>query len=352
MPPRIVLASAPILYGFMDTVQSALEHKKFAITRILGREEYLNSAAAIEDADVLYVDGHLPTTRDFLRHGKKLRAVIAPTTGVEGIDIAGASSLNILVGNAQFPENYESMAEAAIMLMLVSMFNLRESEALLRENRPRPASPPARMLKNKTIGLIGLGKIARAVVERLRNWNLRIVVSVARPPSSLPPDVELVTIDDLLRQSDVIVVLAALNAETNGLLSYERLKTTKPDSILINVARGGILVENDLCDLVSGGHFSQVALDVFDEEPLGPENPLRALPRTILTPHIVGHTRDSFEIFPKVGLENLFNVLSGKPPLYLRNPEILQDWLAKWETRSLIGPAELSSEKAGSDHPS
>jgi phosphoglycerate dehydrogenase-like enzyme len=330
------MASVPIVAKFFDQVQAALESQGLPLTRLRSLEEFTDPETPFETADLLVVAGNLPLNAAVLARCKSARAILVPTTGVEGIDVDAASGLGIIVGNGQFPENFESMAEATVMLMLVSTYDLHSSENLLRTNGPRPADPFARMLKRKTIGLIGLGQIARAVVKRLEAWDVDIIASVRRIPPDMPENVKIVPIEELLVQSDITVVLATLNDQTRGMLNYEKLKTTKPESILICVARGGIIVEPDLARLVLEGHFAKVALDVFEQEPLPSDSPLRALPRTIATPHMVGHTKESFALFPKVCLQSIHNVLSGHPPVYVKNPEITDRWTEKWKGKSLL----------------
>ena len=330
------MASVPIVAKFFDQIQAGLEQQGLPVTRLHSLKEFTDPGTPFETADLLVVAGNLPIDAAVLARCKSARAILVPTTGVEGIDVEAASDLDIIVGNGQFPENFESMAEAAVMLMLVSTYDLHSSEHLLRTNGARPADPFARMLKRKTIGLIGLGQIARAVVKRLQPWDVDIIASVRRVPADVPETVKIVPLEDLLAQSDITVVLATLNDQTRGLLNYEKLKTTKPDSILICVARGGIIVEPDLARLVLEGHFAKVALDVFAQEPLPADSPLRALPRTIATPHMVGHTRESFALFPKVCLESIRDVLSGRPPVYVKNPAITDRWSEKWKENPLV----------------
>src|SRR5690606_19292869 len=113
-------------------------------------------------------------------------------------------------------------------------------------------------------------------------------------------------------------------------LGEKELSRTKRKAILINVSRGGIVDEVALARLLGEGHFRHVALDVFEQEPLPSESPLRGLPRTTLTPHCVGHTAETVASFPSAALSNITNVLAGRLPVYVRNPDVNERWLAKW----------------------
>ena len=273
-------------------------------------------------------------TRDLMASMPRLRAVMSPVTGTDGIDEPAASELGIIVGNGQIPENTESMAEATVMLMLNCVYDLRGSEAVLRENRPHPMPVSARMLKDKLIGLIGFGEIARAVVRRLVGWNVRIQISTPRVRSPLPEGITRVELEELLRTSDIVSVLSPLNVETRGMLNAERLALLKRGAIFVNTARGGIADEAALADLVRSGHILRLASDVFEVEPPPADNPLRQLPQAnaILTPHMVGHTAESIERLPAAAIESVERIIAGEPPLYVRNPQIIEEWRRRWNS--------------------
>jgi D-3-phosphoglycerate dehydrogenase len=317
----------------MEPVEQQLGEAGHQITRIRTKAEWLANPMIAHDADVLFIDGHLTVGSAIMEAAPRLRAIIAPTTGTEGIDLVAATRAAIIVGNGQLPQNYHSMAEATVMLILTSLYDLKGSEENLRSKADRPSDPPGRMLQGKTVGILGMGKVGQAVCERLRGWGAKLQAAVRRPEAEYP-GVEILPLDDVLRTSDVIVVLLGLTDLTRNLLDEQKLRYTKPDSVLINVARGGIIDEAALCRVVLDGHFRHVALDVFEQEPLPTTSPLRVLPRTTLTPHRVGHTQETYEAFPVAALENIQNVLQGKPPVYIRNPDAIPSWLARWSAQA------------------
>jgi D-3-phosphoglycerate dehydrogenase len=192
------------------------------------------------------------------------------------------------------------------------------------------------MLMGKTVGLIGFGQIAQAVAERIAGWGCRIVTTV-RTPRPLPPGVTAVPLDELLRDSDVVVVLVPLNADSAGMLDAARLRTMKPEVAFINVARGGIVEDDALAALARERPEMRLALDVFAQEPLPTDSPLRALPNAILTPRMVGHTRETLGRLPLVVTENVERAIAGTAPAYVRNPEILEAWLARWRAPAPAG---------------
>ena len=285
--------------------------------------------SALKDADVLLAAGDTPCTRAVMQSAPRLRAVISPFIGTEGFDEAAATELGILIANGQTPENVESMAEATIMLILAALYDLHGSEAVLRGAVPRPAHSRAFMLRGKTVGILGYGKIAQSMRVRLEGWGVRLL-AWSRRPDPLVTAVTWADLDTLLAESDVVCVLLSLNAGTRGLLDAGRLRLMKPDAVLVNTARGGIIDENALVDLARERPAMRIALDTFATEPLPADSRLRDLPNTILTPHMVGHTVESHAVLPGVAVDAVMKALAGEPPLYVRNPQVVPVWRRRW----------------------
>ena len=225
------------------------------------------------------------------------------------------------------------MAELTIMLILVLLYDLHRSEWLLRNLQPRPTELYARMLKGRTIGLVGFGKIGRAIAARLQNWEANILAHSPNIASkTLPPGVQAAELDDLLRKSDVICIVCALNERTRNLVDAPRIALMKPTAMLVNTSRGAIVEEQALLDAVAQNRIARVALDTFVVEPLPAGSPLRELQNAVLTSHIVGHTRDAIEAGKTNLVKGVLQVLRGQLPPYVRNPEISVAWRQKWES--------------------
>jgi D-3-phosphoglycerate dehydrogenase len=259
-----------------------------------------------------------------------LRALVSPFIGTEAFDEAAATALGIIVANGQVAENFLSMAESTILLILASLYSLHWWKRQLRDNIPHPRRVPGRMLNGKTVGMIGFGNIARAMAHRLRAWEVRLQIYVPRLRLPLPDGVARVGLNELLRTSDVVCVLASLNAETHGMLDLTRLQLMKPDAVLINTARGGIIDEQALARIARERPGLRIALDTFAQEPLPQASALRTLPEAILTPHAIGHTQESLAALPSAAIENVSRVLRGQLPLYVRNPEVIPEWTRRW----------------------
>lgn len=255
-----------------------------------------------------------------------LRAIVSLTIGYEGVDVDAASARQILVVNGTTSENYESMAEATILLVLALLYDLPGAQRRLQTDSWYASGLRSQMLKGKTVGIIGFGNIARSVLVRLQGWGIRLLVHARRLPSSGADHVEFVSLDDLLSQSDVVLPMISLNASSAHLLDANRLALMKPGAFIVNTARGGLIDEDALQRLIASGRIGGAALDVFETEPLPPESPLRDLPGAILTPHDIGHTRESSQAMMRLSVQNVVAVARGEVPENAININAVPGW--------------------------
>jgi phosphoglycerate dehydrogenase-like enzyme len=317
---------------FFNPVAEAAIAKGHAAVRYKMPADFLANKDALAKAAVLYAVGFCPVTREAMSRASNLRAVISPWTGTEGFDEAAATALGIIVGNGAIPENAESMAEATVMMILACIYDLGGTQQRFKDDLWAIHPLIARMLKGKTIGILGYGGIARGVVQRLTGWGVNFLATARHPPADAA-HVHFLPLEDMLAASDVVCVLAPLTDETRGMLSAERLALMKRGAILICTSRGGIIDEAALVKLANQGHFGGVGLDVFAKEPLPKDSPVRGIRNAVLTPHGVGHTREARDQLIETGVASVMRVLEGEPPLYVRNPEILGSWSARWKGR-------------------
>jgi phosphoglycerate dehydrogenase-like enzyme len=328
---KVVCVSPPALDFIFDPIVAGLRQRGHEVVYYTSYSQFESeSAAALASAGVLVAVSSFPCTRDLMVQAPQLRALVSPFIGTEGFDEAAATALGIIVANGQVAENFLSMAEATILLILASLYSLHWWEQQLCDNLPHPPRVPGRMLNGRTVGMIGFGHIARAMAYRLHAWEVRLQIYVPRLRLPLPNGVTRVELDELLRTSDVVCVLASLNAETHGMLDLNRLRLMKPDAVLINTARGGIIDEQALAQIARERPGLRIALDTFAQEPLPIESPLRTLPNVILTPHAIGHTQESLAALPPAAIENVSRVLRGELPLYVRNPDVIPEWTRRW----------------------
>lgn len=314
--------------GIFEEAVGRLKEKGHDVGRFTDGKAYLASnrlanAEVIVDVDILHIGARE------MDAAPRLRALISPVIGTEEFDHEAGTTRDILIANGQTVENYTSMAEAGVMLILASLFEFDQALTYLANPARRPGYPRARMLQGRKVGIIGLGKIGLSLVERLSGFGCQLQAFV-QTPRPLPDGVSTTSLEDLLRTSDVVVVATELNDRTRGMLGADQLALMKVDAVFVNLARGAISNDLALAKLAAERPSMRLALDVFDPEPLDPASPLRLLPNAMLTPHMVGHTKDTFDRMPLILLENIEHVLSGTVPQFVCNPSVVDGWRRKW----------------------
>ncbi len=316
---RLERGGIEVLRGPQTAPGKKLVYSKESYTELFGR------------AEVMMFSSRSICSREIMLAAPRLRGIVNPTIGLETVDLAAANELGIIVGHGATPENFLGMAEATVMLILMLMYQPRETEAVLRDRRRRPRSTPkdvwARMLRGRTVGLVGLGRIARGVVERLSGFGVNLVACdpfVGRDQA--PEGVKMTDLDTLLRSSDIVAMLVSITPESRGMLGERELALMKPSAYLVNTSRGEAIDEAALYRALKEKRIAGAALDSFAVEPLPDDSPLRQLDNVILTPHRVGHTQDAFASFPPAAVENITRILRGEPPLYCKNPEVIPAW--------------------------
>lgn len=210
------------------------------------------------------------------------------------------------------------VAEHTILLMLAAAKRLSFADAELRQGRwhVNALRGVSRELFGKTVGYVGMGRIGRAVAERLKPFGCPGIY--ADPAASLTPDEDAAlglrraTLEEVLAAADVLTVHVPLTSATRGLVGRDALARLKPGAIVVNTARGGIIDEAALVDALKSGHVLAAGLDVFEQEPVTPDNPLVALPNVVLTPHISAGTEDAMRQKMAAIFANLRCFFSGE----------------------------------------
>ncbi len=276
--------------------------------------------ALFGDVDVVVASPARTYPAELFQAAPRLRLITSPVIGVDTIDIDAASEFGVLVANCPTLENIIGMAEASVMFMVALLLNLKQKERSLREGRFRPRHS-SHMLRGLTVGLVGYGRIARHVEQRLQGWEVKVQASDPYVPGTLP-------LDDLLRTSDIVSLHVVLTRETRNMLGARELGLMKPSAILVNTSRGGAVVEEALAGAIDAGRLAGAALDVFQQEPINMDSPLlRCDPdRVILTPHSIGHNVETGPSGVTMATENIERVLRGDLPESVINPEVIPAW--------------------------
>jgi phosphoglycerate dehydrogenase-like enzyme len=276
--------------------------------------------ALFGDVDAIVASPARPYPAELFQVAPRLRLITSPVIGVDTIDIDAASEFGVLVANCPTPENIIGMAEASVMFMVALLLNLKQKERSLREGRFRPQHS-SHMLRGRTVGLVGYGRIARHVEQRLQGWEVSVQASDPYVPGTLP-------LDELLRTSDVVSLHVVLTKQTRNMIGPRELSLMKPTAILVNTSRGGAVVEEALASAIDAGRLAGAALDVFQQEPINMDNPLlRCDPdRVILTPHSIGHNVETGPSGVVMATENIERALRGDLPESVINPEVIPAW--------------------------
>jgi D-3-phosphoglycerate dehydrogenase len=270
--------------------------------------------STIGDYDALLVRSATKVTRELISAGERLRVIGRAGTGVDNIDVEAATRRGIVVVNAP-AGNSNAVAEHAIALMLSLARHLYPAVSSLKAGRWEKSSLEGCEVKGKTLGLVGLGRIGALVASKARGLEMHIVAfdPYTSPDRAASCGVELITLDELLAQADFVSVHTPLTAETRGLIGAEQLARLKPTAFVLNCARGGIIDEEALKDVLEARSIAGAALDVFEVEP-AVGNALIGFPNVIATPHLGASTVEAQENVAIDVAHSVVDVLCGRIP--------------------------------------
>jgi len=249
--------------------------------------------------------------------GPQLKVISQMAVGYDNIDLAAARARGIAVGNTPGVLT-EATADLTVALLLAAARRLFEAAAYIREGRWQTWEPMVLLgadLSGAALGIVGLGRIGRAVARRAAGFNLRVIACSPglSPAEAAEAGAELVNLDTLLRESDFVSLHVPLNDSTRHLINRERLALMKPSAILINTARGSVVDQEALVDALRRGVIAGAALDVTDPEPLPADHPLLALPNAIVVPHIGSASRHTRDRMAQMAADNLLAGVRGAP---------------------------------------
>jgi glyoxylate reductase len=278
--PRVLRARAPALEGLLTMLTDTLD-------------------AALIDA------------------APRLRAIANYAVGVDNIDLEAATARGIPVGNT--PDVLtESTADLALALILGIARRLTESDAYVRRGEWRTWDPTlllGRDLHGATVGIVGFGRIGRAVARRVEGFGCQVLQTSRGGGIELP---------ELLARSDFVTLHAPFTDETRGLIDAEALAQMKPTAYLVNSARGPLVDTAALARALHGGELAGAALDVTDPEPLPGDHPLLDAPNLLVLPHVGSATHATRERMAEMAVDNLLAGLAGERMPNCANPEVYE----------------------------
>ncbi|HEX7811039.1 MAG TPA: D-2-hydroxyacid dehydrogenase family protein [Burkholderiales bacterium] len=251
----------------------------------------------------------------------KLRMIALTGGRTWTINIDECNRRGIVISNTANGNSGAATAELALGLLLSAARNLAIADASMRDGRFQTGVRPGITLEGKTLGVIGLGKIGslmarygQALGMKVLGWSQNLTDELAALAGATRVDKTT-----LLRESDAISLHVVLSERSKGLLGAQDLALMKPGAILINTSRGPLVDETALLDRLKTGKLI-VALDVYDQEPLPADHPLRKIPNTVLTPHLGYGSQEVYRVFYGESIENVLAFLDGKPIRILNQP--------------------------------
>ncbi|WP_409366387.1 2-hydroxyacid dehydrogenase [Metallosphaera sp. D4-4] len=270
----------------------------------------------VKDKDGLLVTLTERVDREVIDAGVNLKVISTYSVGFDHIDVKYALSKGIRVTNT--PDVLtDATADLIFGLLIAVARRIVEGDRLIREGQWNLPWYPEFMLgkevSHSTLGILGMGRIGRAVLRRAKGFDMNVIY-YSRKPHDV--DAKFVDLDTLLTESDFLVVTVDLNQETYHMLDYSKLMKMKRTAFLVNASRGPVVKEEDLVRVLSEGRIAGAALDVFEREPISSDNPLVKFPNVVLTPHLGSATRETREKMAEIAVKNLLNCLKGESPLY------------------------------------
>lgn len=257
------------------------------------------------------ISGQIAVGADLLAAAPKARLLHKWGVGVDNFDLDAARAQGVTVARTA-GANAVPVAEFTIGLMIALLRNLSFGHVTLRQGEWRTNALPKRslMLNGKTVGIIGFGAIGQALARMLAGFNCRVLYNKSHrlpPAEEAALSVEYATLGDMLPRCDVISLHCPLTPQTQGLIDRAALQSMPSHAVLINVARGGVVVEADLLEALRAGEILGAAMDVYEVEPVPPDHPLLQLENVVATPHLAALAADNFE----KGARQMFNNIAA-----------------------------------------
>ena len=315
MEPRIVYVNSAF-----DNREAVREMAPSGFELVQARAGTPEYEAALAGAS--YVVGFVdPLVREALyRAAPKLKLIQLLSAGYDRADLAAAHRAGVPIAN-NGGANAVAVAEHALMLMLAVSRRLPWQHANVGAGRWRGnETPSVRELRGRTLGIVGLGTIGKKTARLANAFGMAVrYYDVARLPEDAEDalGVRFRLLGELLRTSGVVSLHVPLNPTTRHLIGAREIALLQPDAVLINTSRGPVVDEAALTAALAAGRIAGAGLDVFDQEPPDPANPLFALDNVVLTAHLAGPTRESSTARLRNAFDNVERVERGEPPLWV-----------------------------------
>jgi len=257
-----------------------------------------------------------------------LKVISTFSVGYEHIDVKEATKKGIYIGYTPGILT-DATADLAFALLLSMARNIPQCDQFVRKGNWKAMGSPLHLFGTSvwgtTLGIVGCGRIGKAMAQRAKGFSMKVLYADSMrlvPSEEETLGIEYKSLDDLLRESDFVSIHTPLTLDTRHLINEEKLKLMKPTAILINTARGAVIDEQALANVLKEHRIAGAGLDVYEREPIDPKNPLLSLDNVVLVPHMGSATTQTRSAMSELAARNLLAVLQGTPPPSWLNPEV------------------------------
>jgi D-3-phosphoglycerate dehydrogenase len=323
MTANRVLVTVPPLYDREAPYLRRLESAGLEVVRVIGRDRRLSEDELIDALPgvVGTLAGSEPYTERVFKSAPDLRVIGRWGVGFDAIDVEAATRHHVAVCVAA-GGNHEAVADYAFALMAALQRGLRDNTTMVCAGRWATTFRPG--LWRATVGIVGLGRIGKAVARRCRGFEMRILAAEPAPDMAFVREhaIELLPLEDLLRRADLVTLHCPLSPATRHMIDRARLALMKPTAYLVNTARGPLVDEEALHQALASNRIAGAGLDVFEQEPLG-RSLLTTQESVLLSPHVAGVDLTSEVGMAERAIDNILAVWEGRAPApeCLLNPD-------------------------------
>ena len=285
----------------------------------IGDDDFIE---ALAQADAVLCGNDLQVNEDLFDLAPKVKVIAKLGAGLDTVDIDAASRHNAIVFHTPGANN-QAVADHTFALILSLARRILYCDQSLRDKRWEHTKIMGVEIWQKTMGIIGLGAIGRCVALRAKGFQMKVVAYDPYWPAEFADQegIEQMPLDELLKVADVVTIHVPLTPENKGLINARVFKLMKPTALLINAARGAIVVESDLYDALKNGEIGGAGVDVFAQEP-PTESALLELDNVVLSPHTAAFTHEAIDNMSMGIVDQLIDYYQGKQPAHLVNPEV------------------------------
>ena len=323
----VVAVIGPLFDGPLTDGRERLERAGATVVRAQGPGED-DIIASCADADVVMVLGQVPFTERVFASLPRLVFLMQCTVGYDRVDVAAATRHGVVVANSPLFCLEEVSDHAAMLLLACTRKLSHQIHALHLHGWHRQAAVdkmgPIYRIRGKTLGFVAFGKIARLTAQKMAGFGMTYLAHdpYLSPADVRPWNVELVSLDELCRRSDFVSMHALLNESTRRMFGEAQFRAMKATAYFVNTSRGGTVDELALIRALREGWIAGAGLDVLDQEPPDPTNPLLGMPNVLLTPHTAGYSEDSMADNHRQSIDKVVGFLEGRWPDTALNADV------------------------------